>query len=174
MQYLTLDDGDFSYATLETVAPNVRRVLAENPSKFTYRGTGTYIIGDGDVVVIDPGPRLDSHRDALAAALRGEVVRAILVTHCHADHSPLAAWLAAESDAPTIAQGPHGDATWDLGDDPRELDPVRAEAGVGADATNRGGAAAFVFTQRRCSSVIRRRGCQRLGDATAPAVRVGL
>ena len=146
MQYLTLDDGDFSYATVETVAPNVRRVLAENPSKFTYRGTGTYIIGDGDVVVIDPGPRLDSHREALASALRGEVVRAILVTHCHADHSPLAARLAAESDAPTIAQGPHGDATWDLGDDPPELEPARAEgsasdeAGVGADATGQGGA----------------------------------
>jgi glyoxylase-like metal-dependent hydrolase (beta-lactamase superfamily II) len=144
MQFLTLDDGDFSYATVETVAPNVRRVLAENPSKFTYRGTGTYIIGDGDVVVIDPGPRLDSHRDALAAALRGEVVRAILVTHCHADHSPLATWLAAESDAPTIAQGPHGDATWDLGHDPPELEPPAEgsagdEAGVGADAMNRVG-----------------------------------
>jgi glyoxylase-like metal-dependent hydrolase (beta-lactamase superfamily II) len=144
MQFLTLDDGDFSYATVETVVPNVRRVLAENPSKFTYRGTGTYIIGDGDVVVIDPGPRLDSHRDALAAALRGEVVRAILVTHCHADHSPLATWLAAESDAPTIAQGPHGDATWDLGHDPPELEPPAEEsagdeAGVGADAMNRVG-----------------------------------
>jgi glyoxylase-like metal-dependent hydrolase (beta-lactamase superfamily II) len=144
MQFLTLDDGDFSYATVETVAPNVRRVLAENPSKFTYRGTGTYIIGDGDVVVIDPGPRLDSHRDALAAALRGEVVRAILVTHCHADHSPLATWLAAESDAPTIAQGPHGDATWDLGHDPPELEPPAEgsagdEAGVGADAMSRVG-----------------------------------
>ena len=49
--------------------PLIRRVIAENPSKFTYRGTGTYIVGHGEVVVIDPGPRLDSHRDALAAAL---------------------------------------------------------------------------------------------------------
>jgi glyoxylase-like metal-dependent hydrolase (beta-lactamase superfamily II) len=123
MQFLTLDDGSFSYGTVEVVAPGVRRVLAENPSKFTYRGTGTYIIGEGDVAVIDPGPRLDTHRDALAAALDGETVRSILVTHCHADHSPLAAWLAAESGAPTIAQGPHGDADWDLGDDPPELQP---------------------------------------------------
>ncbi len=78
-------------------------MIAENPSKFTYHGTGTYIVGGdehgrGDVVVIDPGPKLDSHRDALSAALEGCAVRAILVTHCHADHSPLAAWLAAESE----------------------------------------------------------------------------
>ncbi|MDX2382316.1 MAG: MBL fold metallo-hydrolase, partial [Acidimicrobiia bacterium] len=123
MRFLTLDEGDFSYGAVEAVAPGVRRVLAENPSKFTYRGTGTYIVGEGDVVVIDPGPRLDSHRDALAAALGGETVQAILVTHCHADHSPLAAWLAAECGAPTIAHGPHGDTTWDLGDDPPELEP---------------------------------------------------
>ena len=54
-----------------------------------------------------PGPALDSHRDALAAALAGERVRAILVTHCHGDHSPLAAWLHAETGAPTYAFGPH-------------------------------------------------------------------
>ncbi len=112
MRFLTLDEGSFAYGTVEVVAPGVRRVLAENPSKFTYRGTGTYIVGDGGrgagVVVIDPGPLLDSHRDALAAALEGVTVQAILVTHCHADHSPLAAWLAAETGAPTIAQGPPG------------------------------------------------------------------
>ena len=65
--FLPLDDVVYGEAV--QVAPDVRRVIAENPSKFTYRGTGTYIIGNGDVVVIDPGPRLDSHRDALAAAL---------------------------------------------------------------------------------------------------------
>ncbi|MEZ5298198.1 MAG: MBL fold metallo-hydrolase [Ilumatobacteraceae bacterium] len=72
-------------------------MIANNPSKFTYHGTGTYLVGHGDVVVIDPGPNLDSHRDALAAALAGERVQAILVTHCHADHSPLAAWMRAPS-----------------------------------------------------------------------------
>jgi glyoxylase-like metal-dependent hydrolase (beta-lactamase superfamily II) len=126
MQFLTLDEGTYSYGVSQPVAPLVRRLLAENPSKFTYRGTGTYIVGDGDVVVIDPGPRLDAHRDALARALAGERVRAILVTHCHADHSPLAAWLAAETGAPTIAYGPHGDEAWDLGDDPPELEPERS------------------------------------------------
>ena len=86
----------------------ITRLVAENPSKFTYHGTGTYIIGTGrDVVVIDPGPRLDAHRDALAAALEGRRVAAILVTHCHADHSPLATWLAEHSGAPTVGFGAH-------------------------------------------------------------------
>ena len=95
------------YGRVDVVAPGIRRVIAENPSKYTYRGTGTYIVGEGDVAVIDPGPVLDSHRDALASALSGERVRAICVTHCHIDHSPLAAWLAAETGAPTVAFGPH-------------------------------------------------------------------
>ena len=104
-EFQSLDDVE--YGRVEQVSPLIRRVIADNPSKFTYRGTGTYIVGHGDVVVIDPGPQLDSHRDALASALEGESVRAILVTHCHADHSPLAAWLRAESGAPTITFGPH-------------------------------------------------------------------
>jgi len=118
MQFLTLAPDSFRYGVAEPVLPLVRRVIAQNPSKFTYHGTGTYIVGVGDVAVIDPGPRLDAHRDALAAALSGSTVRAILVTHCHADHSPLSAWLAEETGAPTIAFGPHGDDAWDIGDDP--------------------------------------------------------
>jgi glyoxylase-like metal-dependent hydrolase (beta-lactamase superfamily II) len=98
---------DVVYGRVEQVAPMIRRVIAENPSKFTYRGTGTYVVGVGDVAVVDPGPQLDSHRDALAAALAGERVRAICVTHCHSDHSPLAAWLREETGAPTYAFGPH-------------------------------------------------------------------
>ena len=129
VEFLTFGRESFTYGVSQPVAPLVRRVIAENPSKFTYFGTGTYIVGGDvngrdDVVVVDPGPRLDAHRDALAAALDGCNVKAILVTHCHADHSPLAAWLAAESGAPTIAFGPHGDDTWDIGDDPVGDDPV--------------------------------------------------
>ncbi len=129
VEFLTLDRESFTYGVSQPVVPLVRRVIAENPSKFTYFGTGTYIVGGdvegrGDVVVIDPGPRLDAHRDALATALEGCSVRAILVTHCHADHSPLASWLAAETGAPTIAFGPHGDETWDIGDDPEDDDPA--------------------------------------------------
>jgi glyoxylase-like metal-dependent hydrolase (beta-lactamase superfamily II) len=136
MQFLTLDRDAFAYGAVTPIAPLVRRVIAENPSKFTYHGTGTYIVGGdsagrGDVVVIDPGPRLDSHRDALAAALTGCTVRAILITHCHADHSPLAAWLAAETGAPTCAFGPHGDEAWDIGDDPPDV--LAAEAREAAE-----------------------------------------
>lgn len=98
---------DVVYGRVDRVAPMLRRVVAENPSKFTYRGTGTYIVGEGEVAVVDPGPNLDSHRDALHAALDGERVTAILVTHCHSDHSPLAAWLREETGAPTSAFGPH-------------------------------------------------------------------
>jgi glyoxylase-like metal-dependent hydrolase (beta-lactamase superfamily II) len=112
-EFQTLDE--VVYGRVEQVTPMIRRVLAENPSKFTYRGTGTYIVGHGRVAVIDPGPDLDSHRDALAAALDGERVTAICVTHCHNDHSPLAAWLRTETDAPTIGFGPHPPA--DLDDD---------------------------------------------------------
>jgi glyoxylase-like metal-dependent hydrolase (beta-lactamase superfamily II) len=98
---------DVVYGRVDRVAPMLRRVVAENPSKFTYRGTGTYVVGEGEVVVIDPGPLLDTHRDAIAAAIAGERVTAICVTHCHSDHSPLAAWLKEETGAPTIGFGPH-------------------------------------------------------------------
>ena len=94
------------YGRVDQVSPLIRRVVAENPSKYTYLGTGTYIVGRGTVAVIDPGPRLDSHFDALVAALDGERVGAILVTHCHADHSPLAARLREHSGAPTYGFGP--------------------------------------------------------------------
>lgn len=103
--FVTLEEPDYGEAV--QVSPLIRRVVARNPSKFTYRGTGTYIVGRGEVVVIDPGPDIPSHREALTQALRGERVTSILVTHCHADHSPLAAWLRAESGAPTVAFGPH-------------------------------------------------------------------
>ena len=118
MDYVTLADDDFTYGGVDEIAPSVQRVIAKNPSKFTYRGTGTYIVGSGDdVAVVDPGPRLDSHRDALSEALDGRRVRAVLITHCHADHSPLAAWLTEESGAPTFGFGPHAAATegWDVG-----------------------------------------------------------
>jgi glyoxylase-like metal-dependent hydrolase (beta-lactamase superfamily II) len=105
------------YGAVEQVSPLIRRIIANNPSKYSYRGTGTYIVGHGDVAIIDPGPALDEHRDALTAALEGERVRAILITHCHSDHSPLAAWLRESTGAPTIAFGPHGVVALDDEDD---------------------------------------------------------
>jgi len=99
---------DVAYGKSEQVSPLIRRVVANNASKFTYKGTGTYIIGHGDVVVVDPGPILETHRDALLSAIGGERVVGIVVTHCHADHSPLSAWLKDKTGAPTYAFGPHG------------------------------------------------------------------
>jgi glyoxylase-like metal-dependent hydrolase (beta-lactamase superfamily II) len=125
--FVTLDEPRYGAAV--QVSPLVRRVIANNPSKYTYMGTGTYIIGHGDVAVIDPGPILDEHRDALAAAIEGERVRAILVTHCHSDHSPLAAWLREVTGAPTIAFGPHGN----VDPDPDIDDAI--EAGVTLEET---------------------------------------
>jgi glyoxylase-like metal-dependent hydrolase (beta-lactamase superfamily II) len=81
---------EFEYGRCDQVSPRIRRVIADNPGPFTYVGTGTYIVGRGSVAVIDPGPALDGHLAALLAALEGEKVSHILVTHHHADHSPLA------------------------------------------------------------------------------------
>ena len=79
------------YGVAESCRPLVRRVVARNASPFTFKGTGTYIIGHGKVAVIDPGPDLAEHVDALLDALRGETVTHILITHTHLDHSPAAA-----------------------------------------------------------------------------------
>jgi len=135
VEFLRLEPSAFTYGVADEIVPNVRRVIAHNPSEFTDHGTGTYIVGGADVVVIDPGPRLDSHREALERALAGATVRAILVTHCHADHSPLATWLAAESGAPTMAFGPHGGDPWDIGPCPAELLPRVAEPAVAKAST---------------------------------------
>ncbi|HMO42909.1 MAG TPA: MBL fold metallo-hydrolase, partial [Phenylobacterium sp.] len=84
-------DLDFEYGRCDQVSPLIRRVIARNPGPFTFTGTGTYIIGRGEVAVIDPGPDLDDHLEALLAAREpGERVSHILVTHHHSDHAPLA------------------------------------------------------------------------------------
>ena len=87
------------------LSPLVRRVLAGNPSPFTFKGTSTFIVGRGQVAVIDPGPEDDAHLAALLDALRGETVTHILVTHSHADHSPLARRLKEATGARTFAYG---------------------------------------------------------------------
>ena len=100
-------DFAFDYGKIETVAPGIRRVIANNPGPFTFRGTGTYIVGEGKVAVIDPGPDLAEHVGALLDALRGETVTHILVTHTHRDHSPAAAAVKTATGAPTYGFGPH-------------------------------------------------------------------
>ena len=72
------------------MSPLVRRLVAPNGGPFTFTGTCTYVVGQGDVAVIDPGPDLDAHFEALAAAIGQARVSAIVVTHTHKDHSPLA------------------------------------------------------------------------------------
>ena len=87
------------------VSPLVRRVLVNNPSPYTFKGTSTFIVGSGQVAVIDPGPDDAVHLAALLDAVRGETVTHILVTHSHADHSPLARRLKAVTGAKTLAYG---------------------------------------------------------------------
>ena len=81
---------EFAYGRADRLSPLVRRVIADNPGPFTFTGTGVYIVGQGEVAVIDPGPALEPHRQALLAATQGERIVAILVTHTHLDHSPSA------------------------------------------------------------------------------------
>jgi glyoxylase-like metal-dependent hydrolase (beta-lactamase superfamily II) len=95
------------YGRADAVSPLIRRVIADNPGPFTFKGTGTYIVGHGEVAVIDPGPRDRNHLDALLAATQGERIAAILVTHDHADHAPLAAPLAEATGAPIMGCAPH-------------------------------------------------------------------
>ncbi len=99
---------DFEYGKVTRLSPGIRRVIAKNPSPFTYYGTGTYIVGTGEVAVIDPGPDLASHVDALENALDGESVTHILVTHTHQDHSPAARLLQRRVGGMIHAFGPHG------------------------------------------------------------------
>jgi len=88
------------------IADGLRRVLAPNAGPMTYWGTNSFILGEGRVAVVDPGPASEPHLEALLAATRGETVTHILVTHAHADHSPLARELARRTGAPVMGFGP--------------------------------------------------------------------
>ena len=90
----------------EYILPNVRRVLAPNPGPMTHWGTNSYILGTGQVAIVDPGPDHPVHLAALLEATKGETVTHILVTHAHADHSPLARVLGDETGAPIYGFGP--------------------------------------------------------------------
>ena len=113
-------DYEFDYGVVRTVAPGIRRVVARNPSAFTFQGTGTYIVGRGQVAVIDPGPKIEAHVEAILGALPGEEVSHILVTHTHTDHSPAAAMLKHQTGAPTYGFGPHGSGRYLQGTDVEE------------------------------------------------------
>jgi len=92
------------------VSPLIRRVVAPNPGPFTFRGTSSYNVGGGRVAILDPGPAMPDHVEALLAAVRGETVTAIVVSHTHRDHSPAARAVQAATGAPIVGCGPHRSA----------------------------------------------------------------
>jgi glyoxylase-like metal-dependent hydrolase (beta-lactamase superfamily II) len=101
---------DLAPDTVEEVIPGVRRILANNPGPFTFKGTVSYIIGRGHVGIIDPGPDDARHIAALLDAVRGETVTHIFVTHTHRDHSPGVPAIKAATGALVLAEGPHRSA----------------------------------------------------------------
>ncbi|MEM1164529.1 MAG: MBL fold metallo-hydrolase [Pseudomonadota bacterium] len=102
-------DPEVTYGVAEKIAPGVRRITCENPSPYTFTGTQTYLVGDTDLALIDPGPARPGHMAALMAAIGpGQQISHIFVTHSHADHSPGAAAIAAETGSAIYAFGPHG------------------------------------------------------------------
>ncbi len=109
----------FQYGVIETLSPLVRRVVARNPSAFTADGTATFIIGRGHVAIIDPGPMMDDHVEALLDALKGETIDHLLITHTHIDHSPAAQPIKQATGAKSYGFGPHhgGESTGEAGGD---------------------------------------------------------
>lgn len=101
------DDFNPAIGIAEELAPNLRRIVAPNPSPMTYRGTNTYLLGETDIAVIDPGPDSDAHLDAiLQNCSDNQRITHILVTHSHVDHSPLSKRLSEKTGAPILAFGP--------------------------------------------------------------------
>jgi len=98
---------DLSADTVDEPAPLVRRVMADNPGPFTFKGTISYIVGRGQVAIVDPGPDDPAHIGALLDAVRGETVTHIFVTHTHRDHSPAVPAVKAATGATVYAEGPH-------------------------------------------------------------------
>ena len=113
------------YGVTETITPCVRRIVANNPGPFTYHGTGTYVLGRGNVAIVDPGPLSVAHVEALLAALDGERITHQLITHTHLDHSPAARLVRERTGAQTYGFGPHGQGRYERG--------ARVEAGADTD-----------------------------------------
>ena len=143
----TSNPDDAPSGVLTRVAPRLRRLIAPNPSAFTFTGTCGYIVGEGDVAIVDPGPDNDSHLAAWVDAVAGERVAYIVVTHTHRDHSALAGRLREATGAPIVGARPHAprhgspaglDSSHDLAYAP---DAVMAEG----DRFDFGGAALTAF-----------------------------
>jgi glyoxylase-like metal-dependent hydrolase (beta-lactamase superfamily II) len=98
---------DLAPDTVDEPVPGVRRVMANNPGPFTFKGTLSYIVGHGKVAIVDPGPDDAAHIGALLDAVGGETVTHIFVTHTHRDHSPAVPAIKAATGATVYAEGPH-------------------------------------------------------------------
>jgi glyoxylase-like metal-dependent hydrolase (beta-lactamase superfamily II) len=126
-------DLEFEYGRADRVSPRIRRLIAANSGPFTYLGTGVYIVGSGEVAVIDPGPVVEAHFDALKRALEGERVTHVLVTHSHMDHSPLAHPLARSAGCQVHAGGAaiptESEVRMEAGDDLRFSPDVKVADG---------------------------------------------
>lgn len=126
---MPFDPADMPTGALVQLSPRVGRVLAPNPSPFTYTGTQTYVVGATSVAVIDPGPDMPDHLQALTDAIAGRPVTAILCTHTHRDHSPAARPLADMTGASITGcapltlndDGPRADAAFDPGYQPDRI-----------------------------------------------------
>jgi glyoxylase-like metal-dependent hydrolase (beta-lactamase superfamily II) len=102
-------DKDLKLApdTVDEPMPGIRRIMANNPGPFTFKGTVSYIVGRDKVAIIDPGPDDPAHIGALLDAVRNETVTHIFVTHTHRDHSPAVPAIKAATGARVYAEGPH-------------------------------------------------------------------
>ncbi len=128
---------------LQAVSPLIRRLIANNGGPFTFTGTCTYIVGRGDVTIIDPGPAERSHLKAIKDAVRGETIRQILLTHAHRDHCEGANALRQETGARIIAcrerpalAGSDGRPVLDAGSDPRCIPDQVVEEGDSVEGGN--------------------------------------
>lgn len=121
----TLEPG-----VISEIAPQVRRLVAPNPSVMTGPGTNTYLLGESEIGVIDPGPEIDTHIDRIQE-VAGATIEWILVTHTHPDHSPAARKLAAATGAELIGLraplGRNQDQTFNPGRIPQDGDLFEAQ-----------------------------------------------
>src|SRR5215210_943712 len=104
---LVFDTRPVPAGACRRLTPLVRRIVADNPGPVTFTGTCSYIVGHGEVAIVDPGPDSPEHVAALLAAVRSETVTHILVSHTHRDHSPAARLVQAATGASIVGCGPH-------------------------------------------------------------------
>lgn len=101
------------HGEVRVLSDRVRRIVAPNPGPMTGSGTNTYVVGETDLAVIDPGPAIDSHVDAILDCV-GDRLRYVVCTHTHPDHSPGAAVIAARTGAALIGRTTEDDRHQDL------------------------------------------------------------